>query len=244
VRGAGSTDAVLDVVGYLPTNAGAGLHTVTGTRVLDATVAAGATRQLTLPAATVPAGATAVVANVAVVTPAAAGAIRVWPAGGSRPAAGNLVFAAGVTASDRIAVGVSAGSLRLQNGGAAAVRVVLDVTGWYGGSGSRFTAVTPSRLAAPALGAGTAVSVPVAGRAGVPARATAVVASLSARATARTWLAAWGSGARPPTADLHAEANVWQTTLVVLPLAAGGTVKLYSASAPATATLDVVGWYR
>jgi hypothetical protein len=34
--GPGSADAVLDVVGHLPTAGGAGLHLVAGTRVLDA----------------------------------------------------------------------------------------------------------------------------------------------------------------------------------------------------------------
>ena len=242
--GAGSADVALDVVGYLPGRGGAGLHPVRGTRVLDATIPAGGTRTLTLPAATVPASATAVLANLAAVTPAAAGALRVWPAGAARPAPGNLIFAAGVTSSDRVAVGLRRGALALQNGSSRATRVVLDVTGWYGRAGARFTAVAPVRLAAPAVPAGGTVSVRVRGRAGVPTAATAVVASLSGRGARRTWLAAWGSGSRPGTADLHTEAGTWETTLVVVPLAAGGTVALFSASAAATATLDVVGWYR
>jgi hypothetical protein len=173
-----------------------------------------------------------------VVTPAAAGSLRAWPAGGARPAAGILIFAAGVTTSDRIAVGLSNGALTLQNGSSRAVRVVLDVTGWYGGSGAPFTAVAPARLAVSAIATGGTVSVAVRGHAGVPGAATAVVASLSARGTGtgRTWLTAWGSGSRPGTADLHAEAGTWETTLVVLPLAANGTVTLFSAAA-ATATL-------
>jgi hypothetical protein len=242
--GSGSTDVALDVVGYLPVDAGAGLHLVAGTRVLDATIAGGATRRLTLPAATVPASAAAVLANLAVVTPARAGALRIWPAGAARPVPGNLIYPAGVTASDRVAVGLSGGSVQIENGGSAAVRVVLDVTGWYGGTGPRFTAVAPARLGPAPIGSGATVSVPVTGHAGVPAGATAVVATLSARPTARSWFAAWGGGARPPTADLHAEAGTWESTMVVLPLAANGSVTLYSASAPATATLDVVGWYR
>ena len=238
---AGSADAVLDVVGYLPTNAGAGLHLVPGTRVLDATIAAGATRQLTLPAATVPASATAVLANLAVVTPAGSGDVRAWPAGGTRPAVAHLLYRAGVTSSDRVVVGVSGGTLQLLNNGPAAVRIAVDVTGWYGGTGARFTAVTPVRVSAPALAAGATVAVPLAGR---PAGATAVLVSLSARPSARSWLAAWGSGGRPPTADLHAEAGVWETTTAVLPVGADGSVRLYSASSAATAVLDVIGWYR
>ncbi|HST66033.1 MAG TPA: hypothetical protein VLM05_12665, partial [Mycobacteriales bacterium] len=216
-------------------------HLVTGTRVLDVTVAAGATRTVTLPTATVPAGAAAVLANLAAVTPAGSGDVRVWPTGGSRPGVANLLYKAGVTGSDRVVVGVSGGSFQLLNNGPAAVRIAVDVTGWYGGTGARFTAVTPARVSAPAIAAGATVAVPVAGR---PAGATAVLVSLSARPSARTWMAAWGSGARPPTADLHAEAGAWQTTTAVLPVGADGTVRLYSANAAATAVLDVIGWYR
>jgi N-acetylmuramoyl-L-alanine amidase len=238
---AASADAVLDVVGYLPTNAGAGLHLVPGTRVLDTTVAAGATRALTLPAGTVPATATAVLANLAAVSPAGSGDVRAWPAGGSRPAVAHLLYKAGVTSSDRVVVGVSGGRLQLLNNGASAVRIAVDVTGWYGGTGARFTAVAPARVAAPAVGAGATVAVPVPGR---PAGATAVLISLSARPSAHNYLTAWGSGARPPTADLHAEAGVWETTTAVLPVGADGKVRLYSANSAAKVVLDVVGWYR
>ena len=236
-----SADAVLDVVGYLPTGSGAGVHPVTGTRVLDTTIAAGATRTLTLPAGTVPATATAVLANLAAVTPAGSGDVRAWPAGGTRPAVAHLLYRAGVTSSDRVVVGLSGGTLQLLNNGPAAVRIAVDVTGWYGGSGARFTAVTPARVSAPPVPAGGTVSVALPGR---PAGATAVLATLSGRAAAKTWFAAWGTGIRPPTADLHAEAGTWESTLVLLPVDADGTVKIYSASSSATALLDVVGWYR
>ena len=237
--GAGSADALLDVVGYLPTGGGAGLHQVTGTRVLDATLAPGATRTVAVPGG---AAATAVLANVAAVTPTGMGSVRVWPTGGPKPAIASLGYVIGGVSSERVAAGVARGTVQVSNDGGTAVRVIVDVTGWYGGAGRRFTALTPARVATttvPAGGEGTVVAVP-----GAPAGAAAVVVSLSARPTARTWFAAWGSGARPPTSDLHAEANTWETTLAVLPLAADGTVRLYSASAPATAVLDLVGYYR
>jgi len=241
--GPGSSDVLLDVVGYLPTGAGPGLHPVTGTRVLDTTLAPAETRLVPVPGGT---SATAVLANVAAVTPTAAGTVRVWPAGGAKPAIGSLGYVAGRTTSRRVAVAAAGGQVAVSSDGPAPVRVQLDVTAWYGGPGPVFTAVTPSRVATvtlPAGGAGTVVR--VAGTpAGTPVGARTVVASLSARPAARSWFAAWGYGPRPPTADLHAEANTWQTTLVVLPLAADGTVRLFSASAPATAVLDVVGFYR
>jgi hypothetical protein len=237
--GAGSTDVLLDVVGYLPTGTGPGLHPVTGTRVLDATLAPGTIRLVPVPGGT---AATAVLANVAAVTPAAAGTIRVWRGDRLKPAIGSLRYVAGRTTSRRVAVAAAAGQVAVSNDGPVSVRVLLDVTAWYGGLGPAFTAVAPTRVATvtlPAGGAGTAVRVT-----GAPAGAVAVVASFSGRPAARSWFAAWGSGTRPPTSDLYAEANTWQTTLVVLPLAADGTVRLFSASAPATAVLDVIGYYR
>lgn len=238
--GSGSTDAVLDVVGYLPVAGGAGLRPVAGTRILDVTVGAGQTRQVPVPAP----GASAALLNVAAVSPAGGGALRVWPIGEPRPAAANHVYVAGVTSSDRVAVGVADGAVQVQNDGASPVRVALDLTGWYGATGARFTAVVPMRISVGTVPAARDTAVPVRGRAGVPANATAVVASLSAKPTGRSWLAAWGSGARPPTADLHAEAGAWETTTVVLPIGPDGSVRLYSASAPASAVLDVIGWYR
>jgi hypothetical protein len=243
--GSGSADAALDVVGYLPLAGGSGFHPVTGSRAVDVTLAAGESREVAVTGTAVPAGAAVLLVNAAVVNPTATGELRLWAAGTERPRPANVSFAAGVTGSDRAAVPLAGGSLAMHNSSATPVRVVLDVTGWYGGAGARFTATTPTRLPPVALAAGRDGTVRVAGRAGVPAtRVAAVVASLSVRPSARTWLAVWGSGARPPTADLHAEAARWETNLVVVPVGGDGRVRLHSGRSAATAVLDVVGYYR
>ena len=243
--GTGSADAALDVVGYLPLAGGRGFRPVAGSRVVDVTLAARESREVRVSGAVVPTSAAVVLANAIAVTPRATGQLRLWAAGTERPRPASLAFTAGATDSDRVAVPLTAGWLQMHNSSAAPVRVVLDVTGWYAATGARFTATTPTRLPSTALAAGRDAAVRVAGRAGVPAGGvTAVVASLAVRASARTWLAVWGPGDRPPTADLHAEAARWESTLVVVPLGAGGVIRLRSSSSAATAVLDVVGYYR
>jgi len=241
--GGGSTDAALDVVGWLPLSGGAGFHPVPGTRVLDTVLDPGQTREV--PVGAVPPGATAVLANAAVVGPSAPGHLRVWAAGSPRPAAASVTFVAGVTGSDRVVVPLAGGEVALHNQSTGSARVVLDVTGWYGEAGARFTAVVPSRLALGTLPRDAVAAVPVTGRAGLPAAGVAaVVGTLSVRPSARTWVAAWPSGGRPPTADLHAEAGGWESTLLVVPAGTDGKVRFYSAGGDATAVLDVVGYYR
>jgi len=236
--GRGSPDVILDVVGYLPLAGGAGYHPVAASRIVDAVLEAGETRVVRGP---VPAGAVAMMVNVAVVRPGAPGAVRLWPAGQDRPRIADLRYVAGTDASDRAVVRLDPrGETSMHNESVQPVRVVLDLSGWFGGTGQRFTAVTPTRLPAVRLPAATDVTVPVGA---VPAGST-VVASLSLRSSARTWAVAWSRGSRPATADLHAGPGRWETSLLTLPVAADGRIRLRSSAGSAQAVLDVVGYHR
>lgn len=82
----------------------------------------------------VPSTARAVSLNVTVVAPPAPGALLVYPGGTSPGAASTITFAAGRTRATMSVVGVSVdglGSVRVRNGSAGIVDLVIDTNGYF-----------------------------------------------------------------------------------------------------------------
>ncbi|HEX8001566.1 MAG TPA: hypothetical protein VF519_02610 [Mycobacteriales bacterium] len=115
-----------------------------------------------------------------------------------------------------------------------------------------YTGVTPVRIfdtraagQGPALTTGQTRNVQITGRAGVPADATAVVLSASARVpTVTGFLILWPAGtARPNVASVNYHASVTITNLVTAAIGSGGQISVYASKGPTDVQLDVVGYY-
>jgi len=144
----GATEVVVDVLGWFAT--ATAYNAIVPTRILDtrsASALSGGT-PLEVPVAGragVPESNTAAVAlNVTVTNPSVGSFLTVWPSGVARPTASNLNFGAAQTRANMVIV-------KLGVGGAISLfsptrtDVVIDVLGWFSGSGA-FTGITPARL--------------------------------------------------------------------------------------------------
>ena len=175
-NGAGSTDVIFDVAGYVSIPTGTpgtdGLYNpVVPNRILDTRTGNGGFSAPVGPGQTinvqiggrsgsgVPAtGVSAVVLNVTATGATASSFLIVYPMGTSRPLASNLNFTAGQTVPNRVIVKVGTNAQTATSGwvsiynGAGAVNVVADVGGWFtdgsdlGATGADFGAMTPTRL--------------------------------------------------------------------------------------------------
>ena len=138
---------------------------------------------------------------------------------------------------------------------AGSAHVIVDVAGWYGAEGSRFTPVAPSRIldtrtgvGAPAatVGPASTISLQVTGRAGVPAAGvSAVVLNVTVtQPTATSFLTAWPAGAaRPLASNLNDVAGQTVPNLVIVKVGEGGQVNLYNHAGTAHLIADVAGWF-
>ena len=207
----------------------------------------------------VPQGATAVAANVTVTDTTQPSYLTVYP-GGTMPTASNLNWTAGATVANLVVGSLSSqGSLTVfnQNGSAD---VVVDVVGYYtaaGGSGTEFNALTtPTRICdtragqpanqctGKALAAGSSVTVQVAGLAGVPQGAAAVVVNITATdTTSPSYLTVYPGGTLPLASSLNWTAGETVPNLVVATLSATGSLTVYNDQGSLDLVVDVLGWY-
>ncbi len=233
---------------FTPVAAARLLDTRTGTKP-----GAGTTLDLQIAgAAGIPADATAVVLNTTGTEATAAGFVTVFPAGATRPEVSNHNLVAGQTRANLVTVATGAGgkvSVFTQSG----THLVVDVVGYYAaptGTAGRFTALTPSRLADTRLTTkvapqGTA-TVPVLGRAGVPATGvSSVLVNLTATdVDGAGFLTAHASGAtRPPTSNLNVDRRGGTASnLAVVPVGADGSISVFSQRG-AHVVVDIAGYY-
>ena len=215
-------------------------------------------------------GVSAVVLNVTVVDPGGPGYLTAFPEGTAVPTASNVNFAAWQTHPNRVVVPLSAtGQISLVAD--QATDVLVDVSGWYsanGGTGAEFTpeeapvricdtrAGNPSGLAGGAaqcnglldlgepLLAGGRMTLTVAGLAGVPSDASAVVVNVTAvRPSLQTFLAVFPSGSPPDISDLNPGSGATEANLTVATISPGGTVVVYNNAGLTNLVVDVTGWY-
>ena len=138
----GTTDVLVDLSGWFD----GALHPVTPTRIMDTRanqclvkMGPDETRLVAVAGlGGVPADAGAVSLNVTAVNPTQSTFLTLWPSGQSRPTASNLNPIAGIV-PNMVTVGLGAdGRVALYNA-TGVVDVLIDVNGWYDGTGS----VTP-----------------------------------------------------------------------------------------------------
>jgi len=173
-----AVELIADLAGsFSPT--GAGLATVTPTRVLDtrtpaAPPRAGVTRAVDVRA---PAGAEGVVASVAVIAGASAGYLTASPCGAPVPLASNINYGPGDVVANAVLSGLGSGQLCLTS--SADVDVVVDVTGYLTAAAPlSYVPLFPQRLLdtrltttpyAGRVGAGQVLTLPIQRLAGMPA---------------------------------------------------------------------------
>ena len=216
----------------------------------------------------VPANASAAVLNVTAVGPAAAGYLTVFPQGATRPTASNVDYAAGEVTANRVTVplssGASPGEISIYSSSSA--DVVVDVSGYYtaaGGSGSQFTTeVSPVRVCdtrpgdpsqltgtdtqcdAKTIGANGTLTLAVAGLAGVPSGAKAVVVNVTAVSPSMpTYLTVYPGPTRTTASDLTPVPGEVRANLTVATVNANGTITVYNSSGSIDVVVDVLGWY-
>ncbi|KGM11535.1 peptidase M15 [Cellulomonas carbonis T26] len=199
----------------------------------------------------VPADAKAVALNVTAVSPAGPTHLRAWPAG--RPIPNSSVLNTDQNRSATaagVAVGVGGqGKVSLYND-AGSAHLVVDVTGYWttaGGVGYGALAeparVLDTRTTGVVPAPGAPVTVPVAGRAGVPADATAVVVNVtSARSRGNGNVAVVPQGRAVTTSTVnHLPGNdVANHATVAL---RNGRLDVHAAGGTGHVVVDVVGWY-
>lgn len=230
------------------------------TRETAGTLGAGGQVDLTVlgRAGVPPAGVEAVALNVTGVDAAAAGFVTAWPTGRTRPTASVLNLEPADTRANLVIVAPGAGGA-VSLFSLAGADLVVDVAGYWAAtdravSAGRFQALAPSRVLDTRLGigtpagsrpAGSTVSLPLAGRGGVPSiGASAVAVSLTATETQQDgFVTAYPSGsARPLASNLNLGAAGTRANLVLVPLGPDGSISLYT-HAGGHLVADVVGWF-
>ncbi len=288
-------DGVVDIVGYYVAavnaapEASRGRFTpVTPVRVFDSRqpgssdIAAGDTRTVSVadqsPASgsakdVVAPGASAVAYNVTVVSPAASGHLRIFPGDTDMPAASIINFGGGDTVANGSQVRVDADrQIRIFNSSGAAVRVLVDVVGYFSDAadGAEFVPGVParvydSRAAQPAPGplptgeaqADRTLSV-ADGRdsAGAPNWSGIVPANSGVVAVAYNLTVVRPAGGghlriypadaqRPVASALNwTNAGTTRANASVVAVSSDRQLRIYNGSGSADALLDVLGYYR
>lgn len=271
VSGQGTTQLRAEVVGYLvagtPTRPGA-IVTTSPARLLDTVSGVGATVGRVNPGqevllrvidrAGIPAGAGGVIMSVTVRNPASAGTVSVYPSDASSANASTVGFGAASTVTNLIVCPLgSTGRVRLRNDSPGAVDLAAAVSGWWiGGSAldaGTVSTIVPRRVLDSRSGVGTSahlvtagevITVPIAGRVGLPTRLGAGLVKLTATGgSAAGRAAAYPSDAAPPTLPtLDYPAAAPRSAMAWVRVGADGSVRVRNAGASAQLVLDVHGW--
>lgn len=263
----GSMHVVADVAGWFDTagQSAGGLRftgvapsrivdTRTGLGDIGGRFAAGDSRSIQIAGvAGVPADARSVVLNITAAGPRGVGYVTAHPDGEPRPNASNLNLNPGQDRPNLAVVRLGTnGRIRLAVA-ETSTDLIVDVFGYYGPSGGRTTAIDPARVFDSRTGLGTTASplapgetrrVQIAGRAGVPANATAVIANVTVTgATSGGYLSIWPSGgARPTVSNLNWTPFADVPNLAMVRLGEGGALSVFNATGYVHVIVDVMGY--
>ena len=188
--------------------------------------------------------------NVTVTNPQESGFLTVWPCDKPQPNASNVNYVAGQTVPNAVLTGVSAnGEVCIYTH--AATDVVIDVAGTFQ-EGSSYAAIAPQRVldtrasedagTPPQAGAGSVTTLQVRDNTGLPSNTTAVSLNVTVtKPSGPGFVTVYPCSAERPTAsNLNYVAGQTVPNAVVVPVAADGTVCLYTHAA-ADLIVDVNG---
>ena len=199
----------------------------------------------------VPSGAQAVSANFTVTGAAAGGFLTVWNCSADRPVVSTINYAVGESVPNGASVPLDA-SGGLCAFSSSSTDLVVDVNGFYVPSGTgRFASVTPARLmdtrsglgGVGRLAAGTVTPLKVTGVAGVPTTARLVSLNVtSVDPSSLGFVTVYPCDvARPTASSLNPVPGRVKPNVVLAPVAADGTVCLFSSS-DVDLLVDVTGY--
>lgn len=263
----GEVHALADVVGYFRDTTSDRLLPLQPFRLLDTRNGIGAARARVgrdgvvplkvtgVPGSGVPgSGVDAVVLNVTAAGPSAESYLTIWPGGSPRPNASSLNFTAGQTVPNLVIAKVGAGGVVNIYNAFGNVDVIADVVGCFTTEAlGRHKPVGPERILDTRNGifrqgavARDVLTMPVAGRAGVPANATAAILNVTVTApTAESYLTVWPAGVGMPTAsNLNYVKDLTVANLVLVKLGTGGAINLANAFGTTHLIADVVGYFE
>jgi hypothetical protein len=196
-------------------------------------------------------GVSAVVLNVTATEATKAGFVTVWPGGGVVPAISNINVVQGQTVPNLVTVQVgSDGYISVFSDGGT--HVLVDVMGYYSltdasARAGRYQAVPLKRALdtrdGGAPGAQQSVNVPIAGKWGVPANATAAVLNLTVAGVKKGGFTTVypGGTARPVTSNLNS-AGEDRANQAIVKLGADGSVDVFSENG-SDIIVDVAGYF-
>jgi hypothetical protein len=261
----GTTDCIVDVMGYVRAESASGFLPLVPKRLLDTRSGVGGpTAKLRGGRRTdlkvtgrggVPAsGVDAVVLNVAARRPTVAGFLSVWPTGMATPDVSNLNFDPGRNVPNLVVCKVGAGGSVSLEANAGELDVIADVVGCFTSKGASVVPVAPSRLLDTRHGRGARrgpvgpkgeIDLDVTGVGGVDKRATAVVLNVTATgATQETFVTVYPEGVRRPDASsLNVGQGATIANLVIAKVGANGKVRLYNDAGGVELIADVTGYF-
>lgn len=255
----GSTDVVIDVVGWFPTDSeftGVAPYRLLDTRTTQLPLTPGESREFTVtgqgpvPLAGTSPGVGTVALNVTVIGPTEANFVSVFPGDSSFGGTSNINFSKGQTIANMVITKVSAnGRIRIFNN-AGFTHIAVDVVGWFPVQ-SQFRSFAPqrfvdTRISGGPLAPGERREVVMTGQGLVPA---AGVGSLALNvtvvgSTASNYLTVYPAGASPPTAsNLNFDAGQTIANMVIVKVGTGGKITLYNNAGFTPVLVDVVGWF-
>ncbi len=261
----GSTDLVVDLLGWFGAPAGATFKAVAPARLLDTRDGTGTTAGPLGPGETrlvqvagragIPlSGLGTAVLNVTAVAPDTESHLTLWTALGALPGSSTLNFGPGQTVANMALVSsFPTGFIAVRNN-SGTTHVVIDVSGYYSTpAGPQFQAVTPVRLldtrdgtGAPQgrLGPGQSIELDIAGNAPVPAEAVAVDLTVTAVDPALdSHLTVWPAGTdRPLASTLNMSPGHTVANHATVPVGSNGKIAIYNNSGSTDVVVDVDGW--
>jgi len=261
----GTTDVIVDIVGYFDSIPADRYNAIPPARILDSRgttggwntkVTAAAPKLLQVRGAGgVPASADAVIVNVTATGGTANSYLTVYPAGQPVPTASNVNFAAGQTIPNLAAVQIGVGGNISIANAVGATDVVVDVVGYFAAtSGDVFHPISPTRLLDSRgttggwnakLAANAPRTLTVTLTAGVPANATAVIGNTTVTGgTANSFLTVYPAGQPVPTAsNVNFAAGQTIPNLVAVKVGTNGQIAFANAVGSTHVIFDLGGYF-
>jgi hypothetical protein len=261
----GSTDCIVDVMGYVQEGSGSGLLALVPNRLLDTRLGLGAPPvrlrggdridlRVTGNGGVPDVGVDAVVLNVAALRPSVPGYLSVWPTGTALPDISNLNYDPGRNVPNLVLCKLGAGGAVSLVASGGELDVIADVVGCFTSDGASIVPVAPSRVLDTRhghgarkgpVGAGSEIDVAVTGVGGVHPAASAVVLNVTATgATDETYVTVYPEGVgRPDASSLNVARGGTIANLVIAKVGANGRVRLYNHAGGVDLIADVTGYF-
>lgn len=262
---AGKTDVVVEVQGYFKAEqgtTGGGFVPLAHTRLIDTrsgmgtatgTIAAGATRTVTITGSLVPAGSSAAMVNLLVPGAANPGWLAVSPTGSTARPVFN--FEKGSTQSGAVLSLPANGQVTFTNKGPDAINLVVTVEGYFNSSstqGAGYRQVASRLLNTRTVGSGlplaanASIDVQVGGTNGLPTRGIeGAVLDLVVTPEDAGYLKAWPVGQDEPAVSImDFNAGDWRDNALVLQPGTDGKIRIRNGSASTIHLIvDLQGWF-